>query len=343
MVTASTAAAEEAVPSPPAAPSPSPQAAAPAPAGAQPAVDLAASPAGEQPEQARFLIRPYVGMTSLDVTLTSDSGKEVDLKPNMPFFTGLKLGYKGYSISGSARVSSVDDEATHGKSDSFDIQVGKAIRVKEHDLLLEGFLQRYHGYFIENTKDLDSAATGHMLRPDLSSYTFGVSGLLYLNRAFSHDATFGDFLPRKSSGGSWFLRASLGMQGMSSDDDTPFLPLAARADFGKGATMHAFGSGFVSASAGYAYDWRFLRRFLLAGAIGGGFSAARSSYRLTETNDINETAVGVTVSLFMAFAYVGDTFHAGVVVAGNLESMKASTIDMGFMRMQVLEFVGMRF
>ncbi len=290
----------------------------------------------------RFLIRPFIGMTSLDVTFTGQSGTEVDFTPNSQPFIGVKLGYKGYAISGSTTVSA-GDEATYGKSNIFDVQVGKSFRIWGHELLAELFFQGYQGYYIENTSAVDPTATGYIIRPDMFGYTFGLSGIYYLNEAFSHDDTFGEMKPRAASSGSWLIRGSLGVQGISSDDDTPFFPVAVRASFGEAGTMYRFDSGFASISAGYAYDWRIYRQLFLAGALMGGVSAATSTYRLVGTDDINEGALGWTGSLFAALGYAGETFHGGLSMASNLEGMRAKAVDVDFFRWQFLLLGGARF
>lgn len=289
-----------------------------------------------------FLVRPYTGMTSLGITFKSDSGKSVEFSPNSPMFIGLKLGYKGYALSGSAATSPAD-QATYGKSKIFDLQLGKAFQVMQRELLVELFLQNYQGYYIENTRSVDPTATGKIIRSDLSGTTFGFSAIYYLSETFSHDATFGEMKPSSESHGSWLIRASLGVQGMSSDSDTAFFPATVRASFGDAATMHAFNSGFISLSGGYAYDWRFWDQLYLAGAIAGGLSAATSTYRLSGTSNLHEASVGVTSTAFLALGYGGETFHGGLCASGNLESMKAKTLDVQFYRGQVLLMAGARF
>lgn len=146
--------------------------------------------AAETVPEKRFLVRPFVGMTSLDVTFTGESDTEVKFTPNSQPFIGLKLGYSGYAISGSTSVSA-GDEATYGESFIFDVQIGKAFRLWARELFAELFLQGYQGYHIANTNAIDPNATGYIIRPDMFGFTFGLSGIYYLNREFSHDDTFG--------------------------------------------------------------------------------------------------------------------------------------------------------
>ena len=314
-----------------------PQTVQPPPAASPPAANSA-----EAVPEKRFLVRPFMGMTSLDVTFTGKSGTEVRFTPNSQPFIGLKLGYRGYAISSSTTVS-VGDEATYGKSNVFDVQVGKAFRVWARELFAELFFQGYQGYYIENTSAVAPTVTGYIIRPDMFGFTFGLSGIYYLNRAFSHDDTFGEMRPRAASGGSWLVRASLGVQGISSDDETPFFPAAVRASFGEAATMYSFDSGFVSISAGYAYDWRIWRQLFLAGAASGGLSAATTTYRLVGTENIQEGSVGWTGSIFAALGYGGETFHGGASMSMNLEGMRAKAVDVDFFRFQFIFLAGARF
>jgi hypothetical protein len=296
------------------------------------------------PRQKSFLVRPYFGISSLDFHLdTPDAKRSLQYMPNNRPFIGLKLGYKGLTISGSIDIPGDDVDAQRGKTDYLDLQIGKGFRLGGRELFVGGFFQVYQGFYLDNTAAVDPAASGYLVRPDVWALTFGASGTYYLNREFSHEGTFSEMRPRAGSGGSWLLRSTIGVLGFESDDEVRLIPDTVQADYGDAAGMYTMTSAFITAQGGYAYDWRIWRQLLLAGELAGGVTLGSQTYRLEGGADTDEGSIGLAGALHVALGYGGETFHGGVSLGMEYENVSARRLDMTFFRFILLMAAGARF
>jgi hypothetical protein len=308
----------------------------------------AAMPAAEttpaaRNEEKKFLVRPYTGFTSLDFDLTAPAGREVKFTPNSPLFVGLKLGYKGFTISGSVDLPIAEDQDTYGKTDYLDLHIGKGFHLVGHELYVEGFLQYYEGFYLENTHDLDPSVAGYLKRPDLWATSLGVAATYYFNKTFSQDTTFNEMKPREHSGGSWLVRATLAAMGFESNEKKGLIPETVRRDFGGAATMYSLASGFIDLQGGYAYDWRIWRQLLLAGAVTLGPTLSHQVYRMEDGSSASEGSVGAAASVQFGLGYGGETFHGGLSAWVTVEDVYARNVDISFYRLAFTLSGGARF
>jgi hypothetical protein len=294
-------------------------------------------------DEKNFLVRPYIGFTSLDFDLTSASGKVINYSPNSAPFMGLKLGYHGYTISGSIDIPGDNEDGLYGKTDYLDLRVGKAFHLRGHELFVEGFFSVYQGFYIDNTASIDPSVQGYITRPDLWAMTFGGSATYYFNESFSHDATFNELKPRAGSGGSWLARAAAGFLGFQSDDEKGIVPSTVLADFGDAASMYTLTSAFLGVQGGYAYDWRIWRQLMLAGSLSAGMTLASQTYRLEGGSDTDEGSVGYSAGLNAALGWGGETFHGGLSFSMAADGVKARQVDMTFYRFAMIICFGARF
>jgi hypothetical protein len=290
----------------------------------------------------RFLIRPFIAVPWLALSLTKPGAPDIDYSPNTEVALGLKAGYRALNISFSFNApGSEEDPASYGETTYFDLQVATTFHGLGREWLLSGFVQTYQGFYVDSSS-FTAVGGGHVLYPNLYMATAGAALDFFSNPQFSYDAAFLSYKPRQKSVGSWALRAAVGFAGFRNTDNTSIIPAQAAAAYGSLAGLNSVVDWYTSVSGGYVYDWLITHHVFLSGSFLLGATIARQTY---EVNTVPSTSasVGGSVTIAAAVGYVGSTFHGGFAADSLGESTSISDVSILFLRGAVTLFFGARF
>ncbi|HTV17951.1 MAG TPA: DUF4421 family protein [Polyangiaceae bacterium] len=287
----------------------------------------------------KFLIRPFIALDELSLELTRGDDA-LSFVPNTQLAAGLRVGYAGFTLSGSIDVEASEDPAVYGKTEYLALQAGRAFRVAERELFISAFLQYHEGMYLENSADIAPDASPIVL-PEMVVLSLGLTATYYLNPEFSFDDTFIEFRPRPDTVGSWTLRLSTGLMGFD-NGGVPVVPEQRRASFGDEGTLDSSSALYVGAMGGYSLDFRFFDSWCLAGSLLVGATVASERHHVEQGR--REGATLAPSALFaLAFGYSGETFHSGLYTSADLESSKSGAVEQALTRVAVAIFAGVRF
>jgi Domain of unknown function (DUF4421) len=290
----------------------------------------------------RFLVRPFIAVPWLALSLSKPGAPDIDYSPNTEAALGLTAGYRSLNVSFSFNIpGSEEDAASYGKTTYFDFQIATTFHGLGHEWLLSGFVQAYQGFYVDDN-GFTAAGGGHVLYPNLDMATVGVALDFFSNRDFSYDAAFLSYKQRAHSAGSWALRAAVGFVGFRNTDNTSIIPVQAASAYGSLADLNAVVDWYTSLSGGYVYDWLITHRLFLSGGLLVGATIARQTYELS-TVPTTSASVGASATLTAALGYVGPTFHGGLAVDSLVESSSVSDASILFLRGAATLFFGARF
>lgn len=207
-----------------------------------------------------------------------DSIPEARFKPNENFGIGAGIFYKGFGgYLGFSLPSTAQDLRSKGRTRRLDIQINQYGK----KLGIDAQFQYFKGFYLANSREFVPKIVlnqPHILRPDLRSFTLGLSGYWIFNsKKYSIKAAFIQTEKQKKSAGSFLLGYATSLYAFNAD--SAILPESFRLpgqdeDYQMGRFVSA------SLSLGYAYcfvmgkDWYF--NIALMG--GGGLLHSKVSY-----------------------------------------------------------------
>ncbi len=207
-----------------------------------------------------------------------DSIPEARFKPNENLGVGAGIFYNGFGgYIGFSLPSSPSDLQSRGRTRRLDIQINQYGKKLGFDVQF----QYFKGFYLDNTREFRpniSANQVHILRPDLRSFTAGLSGYWIFNsKKYSMKAAFIQTEKQKKSAGSFLLGYAMSLYAFNADSALlpDYFRLPGREeDYQRGRFSSA------SLSLGYAYcfvirkDWYF--NIALSG--GGGLLHNKVNY-----------------------------------------------------------------
>ena len=290
-------------------------------------------------ERDPILVRPFLQIQSAEAALQADDDSEIELVPNPTQNVGVKVGAWGLSAALSVGVGHVESVAEYGKSDNFNFEISYPFPIGEdHELFVTAFLH-YH-----QTLSTISAGERQIIE-GARLMTLGFDAAFMLEPKFSLDRVLGDFAPRPSSAGSWFLRASAGLWliGFANEPDRLLIPVERRFELGDFGDLNHLNMAFLTFGGGYVYDWNIFHHFFLTalGNLGLDVSAV-DLYFVARERDI-APAIGPAVALQLGLSYVGSHFHTGLTANATADFANARGVDIIGQRINALLFLGVRF
>lgn len=312
---------------------------------------LAGSARGDEPPAAgagvgeperrekKFLIRPFLALDELSLDLDRD-GETLSFAPNTELAAGLRVGYAGFSLSGSVDIESSEDPDIYGRTDYLALQAGRAFRVAERELFVSAFLQYHQGMYLESSEDIVPGSAIVVL-PEMTVLSLGLTATYYLNPEFSFDDSFIEFRPRARTVGSWTLRLSGGLMGYD-NAGAPVVPEPRRASFGDEGTLAWSSAMYAGAMGGYSVDFRFWGDLCVASSLMLGVTVARERHDI-ELGRRSGISVAPSALFALALGYSGETFHAGLFAHADTESYTAGDVEQSLTRIAVAVFAGARF
>ncbi|MGE3757117.1 MAG: DUF4421 family protein [Pseudobdellovibrionaceae bacterium] len=211
----------------------------------------------------------------------NSSAKEVDYEPNINSKFGIGLSVGNLALSGSfSQRKDQSSESHFGQTTSTDYQIRFYGDVHSYDI----FYQRYSGFYIENSNDIDPAYSGisdRIKRSDVEIEHYGVQYFYNFHSQNFHPGYFDQSAIPRKSGGSLFLMLAANHHRIAAD--SPLVPSELAGTYGQ---FENFSGGHfqtikIGPAAGYCFVFK---GFYLAGMgiITGG--QQRQSYSLLGEN-----------------------------------------------------------
>lgn len=260
-------------------------------------------------ENAPTLKMGIVGSSfSLDIDDPEGKSKPpIQYRPNTMGRTAIGIEYLGAGLTiGFTQSSTQENETRYGKTTGIDYQFRFLREENSFDL----FYQKYSGFYIANSKDIDPTIQGNdplIQRSDLHSEHMGLQYYRTLNpENLSLAACFDQSGWQKESGGSWFLYSAFDQHHI--DSDASLIPSQVSSSY---PTIQEFqGGNFTSAKLGFGGAYAFVyNHFYVAGKLIIAGGQQKQSYTLgaESINRIIPTAGG---NAKISFGYNGDAFFS---------------------------------
>lgn len=276
----------------------------------------------------------------LEATPRESAAPKLRFKPNAPNKTFLSFAYDWFGATASA-VSPVSSESERlqGESKASDYQ----FRFHFTHFSAEVFYQKYRGYYIENTADVDpswSAGQPHRLLPDLSTEHVGGSfTYVFSPETYSMAAAFDQTRRQTESGGSWLANVSFNRHAFDNPDT--LVPADAAPDYGDFARVRAGRLESLTLGGGGAYT-------LVAGSY---FASAKGMLNLGSTRvqysrtdgSFSEWGSGTQFHGKLALGYNGLRFISGASLAVDSATVNVEKTDLTFQTFDLSLFLGTRF
>lgn len=294
-----------------------------------------------EPQRDPVLVRPFLQViyAAFDFD-TDDDDISLEIVPNPTTNLGVTLGAWGLGLSLSMDVGRVEPVDEYGDSDNFNLEFTYPFRVfGNRELDVTAFLH-YH-----QTLSMNREAASRQIVDDAVITTLGIDAAFVFDPKFSIADAFSDFVPRKGSRGSWFMRSSLEFWylGFIDEPERRLIPDGLSQGFGDFVDVSGWNQASVNIGGGYAYDWNVTQRFFLSvlGHLGIAGSLFELSFASSDTE--HSRAIGVAAGLQLAASFVAQQFHAGLVSGVVAESVSTHRVDVVGQRVSSTLFAGMRF
>jgi hypothetical protein len=261
------------------------------------------------------------------------------LRPNGPTALGLGFNYKGYGIGIAIGLpKSNSSKEKYGSTTRFDAQ----INVYGKKLGIDGYVQYYNGYYIQNPEDFmewDSEILPQL--PDMEVLSFGVSAFYIFNSdKFSYRAAYVRTQIQKKSAGS-FTAGIFGQTDMVTTDNG-FIPPEYMDSAQYGLDLKAFTTIAIGLTAGYLYTWVISKHFFLNVGVIPGFG--HQTIMLEDIDGVKSTknAPAAQLSARAAIGYESRFFYAGISGRTIWRNFEHNGYDLDLATEQLRVFVGKR-
>jgi hypothetical protein len=269
--------------------------------------------------------------TSLMVDISDPEGvvkTPVEYRPNSLGRLTFGVAYLGFgATAGITTEREPEDEAQFGRTTGMDYQFRFFREQNSFDL----FYQKYTGFYVENSKDIDPTIQGtdpFMQQSDMHSEHLGLQYFRTLSpEDFSMAACFEQNGWQKESGGTWFGYAAVDQHHLESASS--LIPTQLLADY---ASIQDFRSGnFTTGKIGFGGAYVFVyNKYYLVGKLIVAMGQQKQKYELSgEKIDRLVPTSGGNAKVSMG--YNGDTFFTSLNVFNDATSIaiKDRQINMG--------------
>jgi len=266
--------------------------------------------------------------------------KKLKYEPNGNTSIAVGFNYKwlGLGFNFSPEFLNKDDEI-HGKSKRFDTQ----LNIYTKSFGIDAYLQYYKGFYLKNPNDfIDWQNDFYPLRPDLESFSFGLSGYYFFNnKKFSYKAAFNRTQIQKRSAGSFILGTYFNANIVNSSGG--FIPSELPDSLHVYYNIEAYVTNSVGISCGYTYTFVFLKNFFINASLVPGLGYRTATF---QTND-NDTKVKGTLTgslnARIALGYEGKYLYTGLTLVSFVDSYNYESISISSSTGNIRFFIGKRF
>lgn len=219
--------------------------------------------------------------------IDNEQNKRIRYDPNENLNFGLGFNYKWMGFSAAFNFGAINnDDDIYGKTKHpFTLQLD----IFPKGWLLNVYLQTYQGYYWSNPEDFNShfnlawnANDSLLIRPDMSTVSFGISGFYAFNKnKFSYLAAYANTEQQKKSAGSFLLGGAFSLYGINAED--PILPEQLEHLYPNSYTINKLNSTLFGLLAGYSYTLVIKKHFYANAAILVGLNYQKvSTYNLND-------------------------------------------------------------
>ena len=326
---------------------------APPPPAPAPTKTLTQTSKNQSPSEKLFVIRPYIGISSLHQDLQAADERVLEFAPNPSNDLGLTLGYKGLRASASIAVSRVEDTRTHGRSSNFSLDLAYPFKVFERDLVVNGYIYRHKDLLA--TYPLESENTdaigGRLLQTEALAGHVGLELQYHFNKAFSYDKSISDFAPRTGTTSSWVVLMGASYSTLGFKENGPrggerLIPGGARYIAGPLADASRIYGINATVGGGYVLDWNifgqvFFTARLLVG-LGGNLGAVRAAED-TGGAVTRYEGVGFNSAATFGLGYAGNAVQFGMLADAGQRGGDYTETEFRSTRVNVKLYAGIRF
>lgn len=269
--------------------------------------------------------------TTLSMDISDEKGEikpQIKYRPNSLGRLVFGVEYLGYGLSaGLTPKGDSTRDAQYGSTNGIDYQ----FRFFREENTFEFFYQKYSGFYIENSSEIDPSIQGtdpYLQRGDLESEHLGIQYFRTLNpENFSLAACFDQSGWQKESGGTWFLYSGLDQHGIHADSG--LIPSSLTASY---SSLISFTQGhFTTAKIGFggAYALVYSQFFIAAQLVIAG-GQQKQVYHL-DTESIDRLIPTSGGNLKLSFGYNGDRYFSSIKIFNDSTSLsiKDRKINMG--------------
>lgn len=264
----------------------------------------------------------------------------IQYRPNSQGRLAVGAQYLGLGATvGITGKQSPEEEYKRGHTDGVDYQFRFFREQNSFDI----FYQRYHGYFIENSRAVDSSVSSSdpfLQRPDLQTEHMGLQYFRTLSpESFSLAAGFDQSGWQTQSGGTWFLYGAVDQHRISADSS--LIPPSVSSQY---AEITDFQGGFFSTAKlgfGGAYSLVYNSFFLATQIILAGGQQQQRFNLANEAIDRLIPASGANVKI--SFGYNGPRYFSSFNLFTDSTNIFIKNRILEFSTTEVSLFLGTHF
>ncbi len=277
----------------------------------------------------------------LDLKDSKNSGAATPLKyqPNSGSRTALTLFYSQFSLTGSV-PNNLDEKIIQDKGTS---------RVEDYQFRFyhkygtwDFFYQKYQGYFIDNSSDVDPTYTGsaRLKRPDLKTSHVGIQ-YFYIPypENYSLGGTFDQNIRQIASGGSLFYSGYIGEHSIGAQ--SPLVPAALAAPYGSLANFKEGHFQNIRAGIGYGYT-AVIYKFYLGFIAGVSLGQQQQKFDLV-TESFDRWVPSNGSNLRVGLGYNGEKYFSGIQYIMDNTAIPFNEYMLGLTTGEYKLFFGSRF
>lgn len=284
----------------------------------------------------------YTGLSGKIHSIEMDNSvlhKTLKLEPNGKTSIDLGFSYKwiGLGVSFTPKFLNSDNEI-YGNSERFDTQFNIYMR----KLGIDAYLQYYKGFYLKNPDDFISWPNEYFpLRPDLESFSFGLSGYYFFNnKNFSYKAAYTRTQIQKKSAGSLVLGLYLSFNTASALGG--FIPQELPDSLINYYNIDGYLTSSLVGSIGYTYTLVFLKRFFINLSVVPGLGFRNAEYWSDGVNTKQEAVPTVSLTARGALGYEGKNIYAGLSLVSFVDSYETESLSIASSTGNLKLFVGTR-
>lgn len=273
--------------------------------------------------------RAYVDVPSYQVEIKSkvSADNHVIWKPNIRALVGVDFYINGFIGAGIGWAG--DDEPgsanRKGVTEYTDYRVGMTLR----SFRAEASYQRYSGFYVENSAQIDPSYGGSENRIQDRSMAGGnisASGTFIMSpERFSLTAAIGQDSRQESSGGSWLLGFSASNAFFNTGNG--LIPAIVRSRYGEDQNVTELNFYSLAVKGGYGYTVAWSRKWFTTLTIMAGGGAQYRTIKDSTRQVTSGGGVGKADVVF-SFGYNGDDFLAAVIATGDMTAYNTQSLEL---------------
>ncbi|KYG67280.1 hypothetical protein AZI86_09780 [Bdellovibrio bacteriovorus] len=271
------------------------------------------TPFWEPQKSDQLKVKTGFSVPRYSVEFDSPNKTKAKFEPNANSKVFLNLGYRNLSATASTtQAQSHEDESTKGSSDGTDFQFrlyGKRT--------YEFFYQSYHGYYLDNSAELDPAYVNtdkKILYPHLKTQNYGMNFFWNLDdEEFSFAVAFDQAGHQRKNALGWsvFGHAS---QSKITNGNQSLIPASAAPTFGSLADITDINRFTLAGGAGFGAILIFKEKYYATGLLALGLGYQDAQFKSTDGGQENKKDLGTYSTLRMGAGYNGQKHVVGLQV-----------------------------